>query len=61
MARIVDKVAELLKPTNPCHSSEESLAWRIMCVLFPECWCCSGIRGIIYGVVLTLIVVKILG
>lgn len=41
---------------NPCHSSEDSIAWRIMCFLFPDCWCCSGIRGFIYGVVFMLIV-----
>lgn len=53
---VFQKVAATVKKYNPCHSDEESLAWRIMCYLFPDCWCCSGIRGFIYGVLFMLIV-----
>lgn len=54
-SRWLQWLSDFVKKVNPCHSSEESLAWRIMCYLFPDCWCCSGIRGFIYGVVFMLV------
>jgi hypothetical protein len=42
---------KLLKKINPCDEShtEDSKVWLIMNHLFPECWCCAGIRGVVYG------------
>lgn len=51
-----------LKKINPCDEShsEESLVWRIMCALFPDCWCCAGVRGVVYGAFLVLVVFGLL-
>lgn len=54
-------LSDFVRRYNPCHSSEESLAWRIMCFLFPDCWCCSGIRGFIYGVLFMAVVIGVWG
>lgn len=54
-------IAAFVKRHNPCHSSEDSLAWRLMCFLFPDCWCCSGIRGFIYGVIFMFVMIFIWG
>lgn len=42
---------------NPCSAyyGDDSLAWKIMSTLFPECWCCAGVRGFLYGVIVTLL------
>ena len=50
-----NKVVALLEKYNPCGEgvSEDSIQWRILSTIFPDCWCCAGIRGICYGVVVT--------
>lgn len=55
-SRWFNRLSIIVKKYNVCHAKEESRAWRIACYLFPECWCCSGIRGFIYGTVTTIIV-----
>jgi hypothetical protein len=50
------KLSAFVTRYNPCHSDENSWAWKVMCYLFPDCWCCSGIRGFIYGVIFMVIV-----
>lgn len=42
----------IMHGVNPCNAPEDSLRWRVACLLFPECWCCAGLRGMIYGVVI---------
>lgn len=48
--RIRDFLETLMHKINPCDAPEDSYRWRIACLLFPECWCCAGLRGMIYGV-----------
>lgn len=55
------KLEGVVHALNPCNAPEESLRWRIACLLFPECWCCAGVRGIIYGVILTSLAFWIMG
>ncbi len=61
----VDKARALaekvMHAVNPCNAPEESLRWRIACTLFPDCFCCAGMRGVVYGIVLTLLCVKVFG
>lgn len=61
MGKLLDKIAEKLEPLNFCHASEDSLTWRVLCFLFPECWCCSGIRGTVYGIILAVVVMLLMG
>lgn len=37
---------------NPCEQPEDSFTWRLVCTLFPECWCCAGLRGTVYGIII---------
>lgn len=53
-SRWFQRLSDFVRRHNPCHSDENSFAWRVMCYLFPDCWCCSGIRGFIYGIVFML-------
>lgn len=57
--RFVDFVVYI----NPCEGEDKddnSIIWRIISTIFPECWCCAGLRGIVYGIVLTLSVMYFL-
>lgn len=49
-------IEAVMHRANPCNAPEESLRWRIACLLFPECWCCAGLRGFSYGVILTSLI-----
>ncbi|MFZ8064842.1 hypothetical protein [Escherichia coli] len=50
------KLEAWIHKINPCNASETSLRWRIASTLFPDCWCCAGLRGFIYGVGATVFV-----
>lgn len=52
------KLLSVLRKTNPCDEShsEDSVVWRTMSKLFPDCWCCAGVRGVGYGISLMLII-----
>jgi hypothetical protein len=43
------KLERILHAANPCNAPESSLRWAIASTLFPECWCCAGLRGFLYG------------
>lgn len=47
------RLAGFVNRHNMCHADEDSRAWRVACYLFPGCWCCAGIRGFIYGVMVS--------
>lgn len=51
------KIRRLLKKINPCDESysEDSFMWKLLCFLFPDCWCCAGVRGVVYGVFISVI------
>ena len=50
VARLRIALETIMHAINPCNAAEDSIRWRVACLLFPECWCCAGLRGIIYGV-----------
>lgn len=50
------KLEAFIHQINPCNAPETSLRWRIASTLFPDCWCCAGLRGFIYGVGATVFV-----
>lgn len=50
----MSKISDIIKRINPCEASEDSLVWSILSTIFPHyCWCCSAIRGFVYGVGVT--------
>lgn len=54
----MDKLKQFIHKINPCEAAEDSFCWRVLSTLFPDCWCCAGLRGIVYGVVLTILCIK---
>lgn len=53
LERVRERLERIMAKVNPCEAfSEDSLGWRIVCTLFPACFCCAGMRGIIYGIML---------
>lgn len=56
MYAVRNALENLMHKINPCNAPETSLRWRIASTLFPECWCCAGLRGFIYGVGATVLV-----
>ena len=53
-------ILKFIHKINPCEQSDTSITWRIMSTIFPECWCCAGIRGFVYGVIFTTFIFYIL-
>lgn len=39
-------ILNFIHKINPCEQSDTSITWRIMSTIFPECWCCAGIRDL---------------
>ncbi|WP_218078319.1 hypothetical protein [Escherichia coli] len=56
MDAVRNALENLMHKINPCNASETSLRWRIASTLFPDCWCCAGLRGFIYGVGATVLI-----
>lgn len=50
------KIKSWIKKINPCEAAEDSFIWRLMSTLFPDCFCCAGLRGIFIGAGLSLLV-----
>lgn len=51
------RLLHYIRLINPCSAyyGDDSWPWRIMSTLFPECWCCAGVRGFLYGVGIALL------
>lgn len=58
---MITKIKGFIKKVNPCEVSDESLTWRILCFIFPDCWCCAGIRGVVIGAALASAVFYFVG
>lgn len=58
----MEKILGIFKRINPCNANENSFIWKFLSTVFPhECWCCSAVRGMVYGVVLTSIFLFMVG
>lgn len=54
MEKLKDYLIKIMAVINPCEAPDDSLRWRTACTLFPDCFCCAGMRGVIYGILLTV-------
>lgn len=54
--KVRERVEGWMHKANPCNAPEDSIRWGIVSTLFPDCFCCAGLRGFCYGVILTSLI-----